>query len=40
MVRMVFWWKEERLMVGRESGDDVGFETPLSSHHIGIGTEL
>ncbi len=26
--------------VGRENGDDVGFETPLSSHHIGIGTKL
>ncbi len=26
--------------VGRENGDDVGFETPLPSHHIGIGTKL
>jgi hypothetical protein len=36
---MVLWWEEERLMVGRENGDDIGFETPLSSHHIGIGTK-
>ena len=40
MVTMVLWWEEECLMVGRENGDDVGFETPLSSHHIGIGTEV
>jgi hypothetical protein len=26
--------------VGRENGDDVGFETPPSSHHIGIGIKL
>jgi len=26
--------------VGRENGVDIGFETPLSSHHIGIGTKL
>ena len=28
------------VMVGRENGDDVGFDTHLSSHHIGIGTKL
>jgi hypothetical protein len=39
MVTMVLWWEEE-WMVGRENGDDVGFKTPLSSHHIGIGTKL
>jgi hypothetical protein len=39
MVTMV-WWEEERLMVERENGDDVGFEIPLSSHQIGIGTKL
>ncbi len=26
--------------VGRENGDDVGFETHLSLHYIGIGTKL
>ena len=40
MVTVVLWCEEERLMVGRENGDDVGFETPLSSDHIGIGTKL
>ena len=40
MVTMALWWEEERLMVWRENGDDVGLETPLSSHHIGIGTKL
>ena len=40
MVTMVLWCEEERLMVRRENGDDVGFETPLSSDHIGIGTKL
>jgi hypothetical protein len=40
MLTMALWWEEACLMVGRENGDDVGFETPLPSHHIGIGTKL
>jgi hypothetical protein len=34
------WWPLVSGQVGRENDVDVGFETPLSSHHIGIGTKL
>jgi hypothetical protein len=34
------WWPLVSGQVRRENGVDVGFETPLSSRHIGIGTKL
>jgi hypothetical protein len=40
MVTIALWWEEERLMVGIENGNGIGFETTLSSHHIGISTTL